>query len=63
MHIVEETRIGYEVECDCGTHFDVYRHDGVAACPHCGNMSDPRRLLFKWACKHDPSLPNPCQAL
>ena len=63
MQITEETKIGYDVECGCDTHFFVSKTAGVAACPHCGSAGDPRRLRYKWARGNDPFSPNACQAL
>jgi hypothetical protein len=63
MHIVEETKIGYDVECGCHARFYVSKSAGVASCPHCGTVHDPRHLKYKWARGNDPFSTNLCQAL
>lgn len=48
MQIIEETSLGYEVNCGCGAHLFAFRTDGVVECLKCGRSRDPARLCEKW---------------
>ncbi len=62
MRITEETRLGYDVECDCGHLTFALRGQGVVECLRCGRLRDPRRPLYKWLRHDDPAEPDYCQA-
>ena len=49
MHIIEETKLGYDIECNCGKHIFAFRTDGVVECIKCGRARDPGRLCEKWS--------------
>ena len=48
MQIIEETSLGYEVNCGCGARLFTFRTDGVVECLKCGRSRDPARLCEKW---------------
>ena len=62
MHIMEESALGFDVECSCGHTLFALRGCGVIECVRCGRERDPRRLMYKWVRHNDANRPEPCQA-